>query len=170
MVGSTIPCLKELREDPKTSTGFKDRTREDWEIQKVIKNTSIGQFTALASRVLKVSANISSAFSLFDSRLFRSSKDCLQEYSKDNFSSLGKLLLQWNRQWNTCKQQMAFEGKTWIDRQGTQLESKVFWSRLYLQFRLSYVPRASDSTTNDPQEVTSHFLTDSTPIGGTMCK
>ena len=61
MVDSTIPCLKELKENPKTKTGFKDSTGmfkelmvEDWDIQKVIKTTP-GQFTALASRMMKVS-------------------------------------------------------------------------------------------------------------------
>ena len=63
MVDSTVSCLiKELKEDPKTRKWFRDRTSvfkefigEDWEIQKVIKNVSIGQFTAVAPRVMKVS-------------------------------------------------------------------------------------------------------------------
>ena len=42
---------------------------------------------------MKVS-NISSAFSLFDSRLFPSSNDFLQEYDKDNLSGLDQLLWQ----------------------------------------------------------------------------
>ena len=61
------------------------------------------------------------------------------------------------------EQQVAFEGKTLvstldIDRQGTELESKIFCSVLFSLFRLSYVPQASDSSTNDLQEVTSHCL------------
>ena len=61
---------------------------------------------------------------------------------------------------------MEFEGKTWIptpddDRQGTKLELKYSEVRCFFLFRLSNVPLASDSTTNDLQEVTSHLLTDS---------
>ena len=71
---------------------------------------------------LKVS-NISSAFSLFDSRIFPSLEDCVQEYGKDNL----QILLSFYG----SEQQVVFAGKTWvstldIDRQGTELESKVF--------------------------------------------
>ena len=57
---ATIFCLKELKEDPKTSTCFKNHTGvlkdmgKDWEIQKVIKNVSTGQFITLASRVTQI--------------------------------------------------------------------------------------------------------------------
>ena len=62
MMVSCSSCLKELREDSVTSTGFKDLTGvfkelmgEDWDTQKVIKNASTEQFIALTSGVLKVS-------------------------------------------------------------------------------------------------------------------
>ena len=166
MVDSTVSCLKELKEDCKTSTRFKDRTcvfnelmGEDWEIQKVIKNALTGKFIALASMQgdesfksfsnLNVS-NISSAFSLFDSYLFPSLEDRLQEYGKDNLQTLISFY--------GSEQQVAFEGKTWvstldIDRQGTELESKEIWSMQFSEFGLCYVPKASDSTIDDLQEV-----------------
>ena len=47
MVDSTNSCIKELKEDLKTSTWFK-RHRSVFK-----ENTSTGQFIALASRVMK---------------------------------------------------------------------------------------------------------------------
>ena len=82
MVDSTTYCLKELKEDSKTSTGFK--------------------------------------------RMYRCVQALIRFYSSE--------------------QQVAFEGKTAvsmldIDRQGTELESKVIRGVLFSQFRLSYVPQ-----------------------------
>ena len=60
---------------------------------------------------------------------------------------------------------MVFEGITWtstsdIDKEGTELERKIFRCVLFTQFRSA--PESSDSTTNGLQDVTSHLLTDST--------
>ena len=70
---------------------------------------------------LKVS-NISSAFSLFDSRLFPSSEDCLQEYGKDNPSSLDQLLWQWATS-GVWGQDMGFHNWYWQTRHRTIVQS-----------------------------------------------
>ena len=170
MVNSTASCLKELKEDPKSSTWFKDCTGvfkelmgKDWEIQEVIKNTSTGQSIVLIQgdisfRELKFS-NISYKHSLsLIFIFFLVQKVACKSMARITFQALINIY--------SSEQQVAFEGKTWastldIDRQDTELESKVFWSVLFSQFRLSYVPQSSNSTTNDLQEFTSNLLTDS---------
>ena len=83
--------LKKLKEDPKTSTWFKDRVKcvqgaygrgqRDSEgnqerFNRTVYCSCIQGDSFKSFSKLNVS-NISSAFSLFDSRLFPSSEDCL---------------------------------------------------------------------------------------------
>ena len=103
MIDSTISHPKELKEDPKTSTWFKDHTglfkelmvedskisKGDWEcFNRTVYHPYIQGVIDHISSKLKAS-NIFSAFSLFDPHHMpiASSEDCLQDYDKDNLQA-----------------------------------------------------------------------------------
>ena len=101
-------------------------------------------------------SKISSAFSLFDSHLFPSLEDCLQEYGKNNLQTLISIY--------RSEKQVAFEDKTGvatldIDKQGTKLY-RVQSILKHAVFTL-HVVLCSTSLRQHLQEVTcnSHLLT-----------
>ena len=102
---------------------------------------------------------IFSACSLFDPCHLHCSEGGLQVYGKDNLQALITFY--------GSEQRVVFEDKTCIstpniDRQGTELEWKIFWCVLFSQFRSPSLPESSDSSTSNLHKVTSHLLTDST--------
>ena len=162
MVENTISRLKELKEDPKTSTWFKDHTdvfkelMGDEEISEDEGrfNTTVyrpyiqGIIDHISSRL--DSKGVFSAFSLFDPRHLPTSEDSLAEYGEDKLDDL--ITFYGN------EQKVVFEGKAWvstpdIDKKETESEWKMFRRVLFSQYK---------SSTDDLQVVTSRLLTDST--------
>ena len=167
MVDSTICCLKELKEDPKTSKLFKDRTGvfkeimgEEWESKG---NPELFDRTVYCSCIqgdesFKSFNNISSVFSMFDSRLFHRSKDCLQEYGKDNLSSIDQLLCLWeaNGIWG---EDMGFH--TWYWQTGHLIRVQSILNCAVFTVQVVLSSRILRQYHQCLQVVTSHLLTKS---------